>query len=72
MKKLNIKDFLQISFMVFGMFFGAGNLIFPPLIGKESGVNFYFSIIGFSLSAVLIPIIAIIVVSKFGGIENGF
>ena len=70
MKKLNIKDFLQISFMVFGMFFGAGNLIFPPLIGKESGVNFYFSIIGFSLSAVLIPIIAIIVVSKFGGIEN--
>ena len=70
MKKLNKKDFLQISFMVFGMFFGAGNLIFPPLIGKESGISFYLSILGFSLSAVLIPIIAIIEVSKFDSIEN--
>lgn len=70
MKKLNKKDFLQISFMVFGMFFGAGNLIFTPLIGKESGISFYLSILGFSLSAVLIPIIAIIEVSKFDSIEN--
>lgn len=70
MKKLNKKDFLQISFMVFGMFFGAGNLIFPPLIGKESGISFYLSILGFSLSAVFIPIIAIIEVSKFYSIEN--
>lgn len=70
MKKLNKKDFLQISFMVFGMFFGAGNLIFPPLIGKESGISFYLSILGFSLSAVFIPIIAIIEVSKFDSIEN--
>lgn len=70
MKKLNKKDFLQISFMIFGMFFGAGNLIFPPLIGKESGVYFYLSILGFSLSAVLIPIIGVIEVSKFGDIEN--
>lgn len=70
MKKLNKKDFLQISFMIFGMFFGAGNLIFPPLIGKESGISFYLSILGFSLSAVLIPIIAIIEVSKFDSIEN--
>lgn len=34
MKKLSTSQFLQVSVMLFGLFFGAGNLIFPPLLGN--------------------------------------
>ncbi len=37
MKKLNRSEFTQVSVMLFGLFFGAGNLIFPPLLGNQAG-----------------------------------
>ena len=34
------------SLMLFSMFFGAGNLIFPPMLGVQSGENFWPAILG--------------------------
>ena len=37
MKSLSMKNRCVIGFTLFSMFFGAGNLIFPPLLGAEAG-----------------------------------
>jgi len=55
--------------MIFSMFFGAGNLIFPPLLGQLSGTNMLMSMGGFLISAVGLPILAIAVVAKAGGLH---
>ena len=40
MKKISAKDYIFIASMLFGLFFGAGNLIFPAYLGQMSGKNF--------------------------------
>lgn len=47
--------------LLFGMFFGAGNLIFPPSLGALSGEQFWAAILGFVLSGVGIAILALII-----------
>ena len=36
-----------IALMLFSMFFGAGNLIFPPMLGANAGDNFVPAVTGF-------------------------
>lgn len=71
-EKLSLKDTIFLSSMLFGMFFGAGNLIFPIYAGNQAGREFFIAIIGFCISAVLIPLLGIIVmgVSKYEGLTN--
>lgn len=57
------KTVLFSGFMLFSLFFGAGNLIFPPILGFESGSNFAPAIIGFLITAVLLPFLAIMAVA---------
>lgn len=47
--------------LLFGMFFGAGNLTFPPQLGLESGGHFWPAIAGFILSGVGIAIVTLII-----------
>ena len=47
--------------LLFGIFFGAGNLIFPPALGAQSGSHFGPAIAGFVLSGVGIAIITLII-----------
>lgn len=61
------KKILITSFAVFSLFFGAGNLIFPPLLGFQSGDMWWLVAIGFCLSAVLIPIFGILAHAKLQG-----
>lgn len=70
MEKLSKKDLLLISLMLFSMFFGAGNLIFPPLLGQLSGTNLVFSLGGFLISAVGLPILAVATVAKANGLQS--
>lgn len=44
---------------LFSMFFGAGNLIFPLLIGKSVGGNIWFAILGLGLTAVIVPFLGL-------------
>lgn len=55
-----------IGLMLFSMFFGAGNLIFPPILGVESGEHFTPAIIGFLLTAVALPALTVIAVAISG------
>lgn len=62
------KNVLFSGLMLFSLFFGAGNLIFPPLLGLESGSNFGQAITGFLITGVLLPFMAIMAISLS---ENG-
>lgn len=70
MKKLTRIQFLQLSIMLFGLFFGAGNLIFPPLLGNKAGSATFISLIAFCVTAVLFPVLGAIVVGKTNGLSN--
>src|SRR5690625_3520337 len=70
MKKLSKSQFVQVSVMLFGLFFVAGNLIFPPLLGNQAGSYGYIALIGFAVTAVLFPVLGAIVVGKTEGLTN--
>lgn len=64
------KDFLVVGFALFAMFFGAGNLIFPPFLGNAVGDQYIAAIIGFVLTGVGLPLLAIIACTKGDGTLN--
>lgn len=64
------KDIIIIGFALFSMFFGAGNLIFPPFIGMTSGSNWLISFLGFVLADVGIILLSIYAVAKAGSFQN--
>ena len=68
--QLKRRQMLLISFMLFSLFFGAGNLIFPPFLGQNAGNHTPVAFIGFMLTAVILPVLGVITVAKFGGLEN--
>ncbi len=68
--KLTKTKLLLVSFMLFSLFFGAGNLIFPPLLGQQAASNALLATIGFLITAVFLPVLGVIVVSKFDGLNN--
>ena len=55
--KKETKDFLVVGAALFAMFFGAGNLIFPPALGALSGDQWLLSILGFAITGVGLPIL---------------
>ena len=60
MKKfLSIKESILIGSMLFGMFFGAGNLIFPIHLGQLSGYNIVPASLGFILTAAGLPLLGV-------------
>lgn len=61
------KDILVLGAALFSMFFGAGNLIFPPFLGRIAGDTWIFAIIGFLLTGVGLPFLGIVASSKAGG-----
>ena len=58
-KKLTFKQKLLVAGTLFGMFFGAGNLIFPVHLGQLAGSNIWPAIVGFIITAVGIPIFGV-------------
>ena len=52
--------------MLFALFFGAGNLIFPPVLGASAGDRLPAVMAGFLITGVLLPLIAVIAVSTSG------
>lgn len=70
MKKLTRKQSIVIGFMLFSMFFGAGNLIFPPMLGMQAGTNTPLAMLGLIATAVILPILGVAVVAKHGNLIN--
>lgn len=58
------KDTVFVGLMLFSMFFGAGNLIFPPFLGMGSGTSFWPAITGFIVTAVGLPLLVITAIAR--------
>lgn len=68
--KLSRRKMLLISFMLFSLFFGAGNLIFPPFLGQNAGSHTPSAMLGFLATAVILPVLGVVVVSRFDGLDQ--
>ncbi len=70
MDKLVARQRLVMTFTFFSMFFGAGNLIFPPFVGAQAGSATIPAAIGFIVSAVGLPILGVLAVTFAGGFDK--
>jgi len=65
MKKwLTLKETIFVTSMLFGLFFGAGNLIFPIYMGSLAGENVWPAIFGFIITGVTLPLLAVAALGK--------
>jgi branched-chain amino acid:cation transporter, LIVCS family len=67
MTKLSFGEKVSVGFMLFALFLGAGNIIFPPLLGQQAGENFWVAILAFLITGVGLPLLGVITVAKSGG-----
>ena len=68
--KLGKRKMLLVSFMLFSLFFGAGNLIFPPFLGQSAGGNTPLALLGFLVTAVVLPVLGVVAVAEFNGLDR--
>ncbi|WP_282079985.1 branched-chain amino acid transport system II carrier protein [Aquimarina algiphila] len=61
------KETFVAGFALFSMFFGAGNLMLPPLLGFKAGDAWLMVIMGFVISAVIIPLLGIFAHARLQG-----
>ena len=57
--KLKRTELVLIASMLFGLFFGAGNLIFPIYLGQQAGANMWVAFIGLLITAVGLPLLGV-------------
>lgn len=65
--QLTKKEILVTGLALLAMFLGAGNLIFPPMLGQQAGESLWVSVIGFIITGVGLPLMGITAVAKAGG-----
>ena len=68
--KLGKKNLALVSLMLFSLFFGAGNLIFPPFLGQTAGANTPVAMLGFLVTAVVLPVLGVVAVAESDGLEK--
>ena len=61
------KEIWIAGFALFSLFFGAGNLILPPTLGVKAGVDWWIVVLGFIITGITIPILAIFAHAKLQG-----
>ena len=57
--RLTFSQQFFIATMLFGLFFGAGNLIFPIFLGSQAGRNVWPAIVGLLITGVGIPLLGV-------------
>ncbi|MGE8498293.1 MAG: branched-chain amino acid transport system II carrier protein [Pseudomonas sp.] len=67
MTSLKSQDILALGFMTFALFVGAGNIIFPPIVGLQAGPYVWLAALGFLITAVGLPVITLVALAKVGG-----
>jgi len=60
-------DVALVGMALFAMFFGAGNLIFPPCMGFLSGSVWYIGLLGFLITGIGMPLMGIVAAARAGG-----
>ncbi|MEI3147976.1 MAG: branched-chain amino acid transport system II carrier protein [Merdibacter sp.] len=59
MKKLTFREIIVVASMLFGLFFGAGNLIFPVSMGQMAGSHMWPAAVGFLFTGVGLPLLGV-------------
>lgn len=67
MSKLTIKEIILLGMTNFALYVGAGNIIFPPILGLQAGTNVFPAAIGFLITGVGLPVIAAVAMARLGG-----
>src|SRR5690554_681018 len=67
---LKTPDLIALGFMTFALFLGAGNIIFPPMVGQLSGNQLWYSALGFLLTGVGLPLLTVVALARVGGGMN--
>ncbi len=62
-RKLTFKNYLVVASLLFGLFFGAGNLIFPLHLGQLAGSHWGPAAVGFLITGVLLPLLSVLAVA---------
>ncbi|GGF00917.1 branched-chain amino acid:cation transporter, LIVCS family [Chishuiella changwenlii] len=70
MENKKLSNILTLGFALFAMFFGAGNLLLPPLIGVLVGEDYFIAMIAFGLTGILLPFTGILSVTFSGDSFN--
>lgn len=60
------KDMVILGMMVFALFLGAGNIIFPPMAGYQSGTDWFSTSLGFIITGVILPFMTLVTVAVKG------
>ena len=68
-KKTSLKDIAVIGLALFAMFFGAGNLIFPPYLGTNAGSEWFIGFMCFFIADVGLALVAILSMIKGGDVS---
>ncbi|MCK5779824.1 MAG: branched-chain amino acid transport system II carrier protein [Psychrilyobacter sp.] len=66
----NKKEYIILGMALFAMFFGAGNLIFPPALGAKVGTEWGLSVLGFFITGIGLPMLGVIAFNKVGSLEK--
>lgn len=64
------KEILILGFALFSMFFGAGNLLFPPSVGVAVGKDWFQAGLGFFLTGIGLPLLGILAFTKVGSLDE--
>ena len=64
---MSIQKNFVIGLMLFALFLGAGNIIFPPTLGQMAGDKLFIAMIGFLITGVGLPLIAVLAIAYAGG-----
>lgn len=67
MQSLKTTDIIALGFMTFALFLGAGNIIFPPLVGQGAGAHMWSAAAGFLLTGVGLPLATVVALARVGG-----
>ncbi|QHS23723.1 branched-chain amino acid transport system II carrier protein [Virgibacillus sp. MSP4-1] len=67
---LATREVFALGFFMLALFLGAGNIIFPPLLGQQAGQSLWPAIAGFLVTGVGLPLVAIITVSMAGNLDR--
>ena len=66
------KEIWITGFALFSLFFGAGNLLLPPLLGYKAGSDWFWVVLGFAITAVIIPVLGILAHARLQGTMYDF
>ena len=66
---LSLVKLIPVSLVLFSSFFGAGNLLFPPLFGYLSGSNLNIATLGFCITGLGLPILGVLAIAMTGGTD---